>query len=288
MLSLLLLSLYCAITVSSKSLDIRPPYSFAKPTWWLDNLIFTRNINSTGGINARFSIYRSYYEKCPTFETEWAFLNPCGWKIGNAPLLCYAKDYETRNLPEDKWFTCQERPNAVDGERLLSEEEKQWIRWRTFNLEELQASKLNRSNAVESFQGPFRKVSFEFINGVRYVNQRNFYLQTVTTTKSLSRTHVNGSLLPADQVRVTQSRWTVESKWAECMFPNTMPDRLNKKPPNDQWACGVLDPGPSEYNSGIGGRYCASVIGLKLSCGILLTTSENLMSLTEFKGKYPL
>jgi hypothetical protein len=53
-------------------------------------------------------------------------------------------------------------PNAVDGERILSEDEKQWVIWRLFDLEEVDASRLN-SRALRI--GPFRTVSFEFVNG---------------------------------------------------------------------------------------------------------------------------
>ena len=94
----------------------------------------------------------------------------CGWIISDSPLTCHSGNYQPyppldyENSPEGQWHTCQEREKAPDGERILSEDEKQWLKWRSFDLEEADASRLDRN---ELASGPFRKVSFEFISGVR-------------------------------------------------------------------------------------------------------------------------
>jgi hypothetical protein len=165
------------------SLDVTPPYSFERPTWFIRDLQFTRNVNSTGGVNATFSIHRSYYDKCPGFPFKGSELIPCGWKIADSPLSCYPSDYQSpgkpqvRNPPQERWYTCHERWKAVDGERLLSEDEKQWIKWRTFGLDEVDMTQLSNGE-LHGSTGPFRNVSFEFVNGVRYVKQ--LYSATMT------------------------------------------------------------------------------------------------------------
>lgn len=166
------LFLTLAFLAVASSFDITPPYSFEKQMWFIRDLIFTRNINATGGVNATFSIYRSYYEKCPGFTFYLSIFLPCGWIMVDSPVLCYPSDYQSagttqmRNPPQNRWYTCHERWKAVEGERLLSADEKQWIKWRSFDLEEVDMSHLNGSKLLDT-TGPFRSVSFEFFNGVR-------------------------------------------------------------------------------------------------------------------------
>ena len=170
------LSVALAFLAVVSPIDIRPPYSFAKPTWFIRDLQFTRNVNSAGGVNASFAIYRSYYEKCIEFPFRGSELFPCGWIIADSPLLCYPSDYQTagtpqmRNPPQERWYTCHERLKAVDGERFLSDDEKQLIKWRSFDLEEVDIRQFGSGEHYNN-TSPFRNVSFEFVNGIRCIKQ---------------------------------------------------------------------------------------------------------------------
>jgi len=145
--------------VLSLSLDIQPPYSHEKNTWYIEDLRISRIVNPTGGVNATFSIYRSYFSKCIPKGYPMSNDLVCGWIIADTPLLCFPSNYQstnaldTRNPPEDIWYTCHERLKAVDGERILSDDEKQWVKWRSFGLEEADVSRLN---STELNYGPVR------------------------------------------------------------------------------------------------------------------------------------
>jgi hypothetical protein len=168
-----LVSALCLLPVVH-SLDIEPPFSHENNTWYVEDLDFSRIINSTGGVKASFSIYRTYYQECLGKAPDgMEKLLRCGWMIVDSPLSCYPTNYEgtgtpgLTNPPQERWYTCHERPKAAESDRILSEDEKQWVKWRSFDLQELDVNRLNKD---ELPAGPFQKVSFEFVNGIRYVN----------------------------------------------------------------------------------------------------------------------
>jgi len=118
---------------------------------------------------------------------------------------------------------------------------------------------MSRLNKDELPGGPFRKVSFEFVNGIR--------------------TYTNGSRLPADQIRVIKSTFSVPRSWMNCFFHDRPYGRI---PANGGWTCQLK----SALEIGEMGHYCKGIAGLTSPCGFLTTTSESFISLPEFKKTY--
>jgi hypothetical protein len=133
-------------------------------TWRIEGLGFKKISHGTR-IEPIFYLYRSYFFPCPKIETIFMGL-PCGWVIPDTPVQCgFEGDAIDRKESVNGWFSCQEYPRAVEGEREVSEQAKKWLKWRILDFKESQGTKSADLVPLRP-EVPFRSLRLEIVNGI--------------------------------------------------------------------------------------------------------------------------
>jgi len=153
----------------------RPRSVNSKVNQWEIEYIVLRRWREAPNIGARFTLYRSYYQECPKGVSGLAIVFGgasllCGYVIPDEPIVCSAGiAYDGRALtwrPTTSWFTCDDQPRAVEGEKEISNERKEWLKWRVIALEELDTKAIPEPKPDYAGKLPFKSAKLQVMNGV--------------------------------------------------------------------------------------------------------------------------
>lgn len=129
----------------------------------------------TPNVGARFTLYRSYNQECPNGGSGLAMVLGggsllCGHVIPDEPVVCSAgiafDGPPSPWKPTASWFTCDDQPRAVEGEKEISNERKEWLKWRVIDLEELDRKSLPEPKPGYAGALLFKSAKLQVVNGV--------------------------------------------------------------------------------------------------------------------------
>jgi hypothetical protein len=113
--------------------DIRPDQ---KPNHWkVEDLQVSKPEGPTTNITASFVLSRSIWTPCGNDELI-RMSGPiasqiCWWQISQDPILCYSASHKA-----GEWQTCEQYVKRVEGERMVSSETRNRLRWRFIDQED--------------------------------------------------------------------------------------------------------------------------------------------------------
>jgi hypothetical protein len=157
-------------------------FNFEQNQWEIEGLMIHRwDKPKLPKLGATFWLFRSYTVACDKKGTlnlgSWLLLGkPCGYFIPDQPVQCsdgvkmdspradsmWKSPLNTTNC----WSTCNTYPRAVEGECEFPEENKRWLKWRVFDLEEKDPSTIPEPKPYYPRETPFPSAKLEILNGV--------------------------------------------------------------------------------------------------------------------------
>lgn len=169
-----ILSLHSTLTSGLYPRKPRKANTQVHNQWEIGDLIVKRWENATAPLllAAKFSLYRSYLNDCG--DASWSILWPLterkcnNWIIPDTPVECSGGirggtsfDAVPR-IPSSRagWLTCDKNSRVPEAEQKMSQEQKKWLKWRIFDVEE------RNMNATWHAPPQFIAAKLEVINGI--------------------------------------------------------------------------------------------------------------------------
>lgn len=96
------------------------------------------------------------------------------WTVRNNPLLCEGgtsiqpneDDPDWTPKTNITWFTCDKYVREVTGDEYVLEENKKWLKWRIFDLEERKFDPDELMSTEDQLRQAFRSAKLEIFNAV--------------------------------------------------------------------------------------------------------------------------
>lgn len=158
--------------VLSQTYKAHPPRRVGKDNAWeIQNFYMQRrNWTTTPNIAGNLYLYRSYYNNCTNpdiYSLEMALTEePCdAWVIPDTPIICRIKtpfpadqwSSEWTPSANSSWASCDTNLRVAEGTENITEEQRQWIKWRIIDLQE-------RDDILPDDQ--FITANLEILNGI--------------------------------------------------------------------------------------------------------------------------
>ncbi|KAF2664694.1 hypothetical protein BT63DRAFT_443741, partial [Microthyrium microscopicum] len=155
-------------------------------------------------VEMSFNLYRTYLNKCqgcPKGDLGiFGILQclspqlspPCGWILPDNPIRCTGRAkmdvIEGKLRSASKWETCQSYPRAIEGERNVPEDRKQFIKWRPIDWEEQDLRDLKPPPNQNYTECPFTSAKIEIMYGVPQFNGSTSQVKTYNARLHFDRT----------------------------------------------------------------------------------------------------